>query len=293
MALHPQSSAFLAALELQHQDGPDEDVAVMRATARAAALLVTDRVQLEVVDDVDAGGVPCRLYRPSEGAPVMLYVHGGAWMFHDLETHDVFCRYLANETGWALFAVDYRRAPEHPWPAPLDDVEMALHWLKANGEALGVDTAAVPAVGDSSGANLVAGLSIRDPKSLAMQFLIYPPVDPRSDTESMRTESTAALDAAGMVESWEAYAGGADHEEIAPLRAADLSTMPPTFLITAEHDILRGQGELFAARLAAAGVPVTAYRALGMIHGFWRQPAIFDESRAAVRNVAAALRTLK
>jgi len=134
--------------------------------------------------------------------------------------HDHFCRYLAREPGWALLAVDYRRAPKHPWSAPLDDVETALRWLKANGNGLDVDTAIVSAVGDSSGANLVAGLSVRDPKSPAMQLLMYPPVDLWSDTESMRTESTAALDAVGMVWSWDAYAGGADNEGIAPLRPA-------------------------------------------------------------------------
>ena len=164
MTLHPQARAYLEALGSDQAGPPLDHEAVrgIRAQSRAAAL-EQDRIGLDHVADVDADGVPCRLYRPRLGAPVALYVHGGGWVMHDVETHDVFCRYLAHVTGWALLSVDYRLAPEHPFPAGLDDVERAARWLRANGRGHRVDTDWVPAIGDSAGANLVAGLCVRDP----------------------------------------------------------------------------------------------------------------------------------
>lgn len=262
-----------------------------RAAARDAALARTSRIPVEFIDDVDAGGVDCRLYRPYDGAPVALYVHGGGWVMHDLETHDEFCRYLATETGWALLAVDYRRAPEHPYPAPVDDVQTAGRWLRAHAEGLGVDAAFLPGIGDSSGGNLIAGLLVRDPGALDFQVLLYPPVDALSDTGSLRTEDTPCLSAAMMAWFWGAYAPGelASHPEVSPLRAGNLAEHPPALIVSAEHDILRDQVEEYAARLAAAGVEVQANRALGMVHSFWRQPGLFDASRALVRDVGATL----
>ena len=140
MALHPQSRELLELLEALPAQPPGEDIAGVRAAAREAALADQTKIGLDHIADIDADGVPCRLYRPRAGAPVALYVHGGGWVLHDLETHDAFCRFLAHQTGWALFAVDYRCAPEHPYPAPLDDVQTAAHWLREHGRAERVDT---------------------------------------------------------------------------------------------------------------------------------------------------------
>jgi acetyl esterase len=218
---------------------------------------------------------------------VALYVHGGGWVLHDLETHDAFCRELAHRTGWALLAVDYRRAPEHPYPAPLDDVERAARWLREEGRGLRLATEMVAGIGDSAGANLLAGLAVRAPDLLDALVLMYPAVDTAADYAD---EDNAALDAASMDVFWDAYASGDAREnpEVSPLRA-DLATFPPTLLITAEHDILRDQGEAFAAALAAAGVDVTAWRALGTMHGFWRHPKELAASRAAIVAVGAFL----
>ncbi|WP_370618669.1 alpha/beta hydrolase [Mumia sp. Pv 4-285] len=293
--LHPQARAAIP---------PDDDtsfdtidVVADRAADREAALADTIRIDVEHVADLDADGVPVRLYRPEEDAPVVLYVHGGGWVFHDLETHDAFCRYLANATGWALLAVDYRRAPEHPYPAPLDDVATALAWLREHGEEHALDTSLVAAVGDSSGANLIAGLCLRDRGALAYQVLVYPPLDALADTESRRSEGVAAngFVAADMDWYWDQYAPAADAKslpEVSPLRADDLTGLPPALVITAEHDLLRDEGEAYAARLADAGVPTVAWRALGMTHGFWRRPWEFDASRSAVRLVAGTLHDL-
>lgn len=288
--LHPQAVAYLDLLAAQPAE-PLSAYEGLRAVARAAALAVDDRSPLDHVEDLDADGVPCRLYRPHTGAPVALYVHGGGWVLHDLETHDAFCRYLAAETGWALLAVDYRRAPEHPYPAPLDDVQTARRWLRTHAGHLDVDAAFVPGIGDSSGANLLAGLCVRDPGALDFQVLMYPPTDAHSRTTSIASEGNACLSAEAMAWFWDAYAPGdlALHPEVSPLSAGNLAAHPPAMIVSAEHDILRDQGELYAARLAEAGVEVHAIRALGMVHSFWRQPAVFDAARTVIRNVAATL----
>jgi acetyl esterase len=295
VTLHPQAIALIAALAAAPSFPLGTRVEEERAAAREAALALTDRIPVELVDDVDADGVGCRLYRPHDGAPVALYVHGGGWVMHDLETHDEFCRYLATETGWALLSVDYRRAPEHPYPAPLDDVQTAGRWLRTHADALGVDAAFVPGIGDSSGANLVAGLLVRDPRGLDFQVLLYPPVDALSDTGSLLAEDNACLRAEAMTWFWESYAPGelASHPEVSPLHADNLAEHPPALIVSAEHDILRDQVEQYAALLAQAGVEVEANRALGMVHSFWRQPALFDASRALVREVGATLEAFR
>ncbi len=281
MTIHPQARALLD--ELTAAGGPvGGDLVGQRAAARAAALAAPDRIGLDWVEDLDAGGVPTRLYRPRAGAPVALYVHGGGWVMHDLETHDAFCRHLAHTTGWALLAVDYRRAPEHPFPAPLDDVETAARWVRVHARRLRVEGSFLPGIGDSSGANLIAALSVRSPGLLDAQALMYPATD---RTAPLHPElSTASLDASLMPWFWDAYAPDvdADHPEVSPGLSPDLSEQPPTLLVTCEHDVLAPQGRAFAARLAEAGVEVTGWEAAGMVHSFWRQPQRFDAARTAV-----------
>jgi acetyl esterase len=288
MTLHPQSRALLDGMGADAEPLTLERVASIRSEARAAALSES-RIGLDHVADVDADGVPCRLYRPRQGAPVALYVHGGGWVLHDLETHDAFCRYLAHVTGWALLAVDYRRAPEHPYPAPLDDVQTAASWLRAHDREHRVDASFMPGIGDSSGANLVAGLCVRDASALDFQVLLYPPVDRRAALPA--DLANAALDEHGMEWFWDAYAPDelGDHPEVSPVRAPDLASLPPAYVVTNEHDVLRDQAEAYAAQLAEAGVEVLAHRVIGMVHSFWRQPERFDASRSTVTVVGALL----
>jgi acetyl esterase len=287
MVLTPDAAAFLRLLEADAKITAEWSVEQIRERSRADAIAAEDKIGLDDIRDVDAAGVPCRLYRPRIGAPVALYVHGGGWVLHDLETHDAFCRELAHRTGWALLAVDYRRAPEHPHPEPLDDVETAARWLREEGRGLRLATEVLAGIGDSSGANLLAGLTVRAPDLLDALVLMYPPVDASA---AFADEDNAALDAAGMRAYWDAYAPGdaGENPEVSPLRA-DLGSFPPTLVVTAEHDILRDQGEAFAAALADAGVDVTAWRALGTLHGFWRQPTVLAASRAAIVTVGAFL----
>lgn len=289
MSLHPQSRAFLEELAADDSGWIGDTYADTRATAREAALSSTDKIGLDHVSDIDADGVTCRLYRPRQGAPVALYVHGGGWVLHDLETHDSFCRHLAHTTGWALLSVDYRRAPEHPYPAPLDDVQTAARWLRRHDRDHRVDASFLPAIGDSSGANLVAGLAVREPASIDFQALLYPPVDRRADVDG--PDDNAALGTTTMEWFWEAYASGeaGDLPEVSVVNATNLADHPPVLLVTNEHDLLCEQGEAYAAQLAEAGVDVTAFRALGMVHAYWRHPAAFDMSRATVTMVGALL----
>jgi acetyl esterase len=287
MVVSPDNAELLRQIEADTKATEGMTLEEGREHARKLALAADDRIGLDDVRDVDADGVPCRLYRPRLGAPVALYVHGGGWVLHDLETHDAFCRELAHRTGWALLAVDFRRAPEHPYPAPLDDVETAARWLREEGRGLRLGTEMVAGIGDSSGANLLAGLAVRAPDLLDALVLMYPPVHASG---AYADEATAALDEPSMHAFWEAYAPGPDAEkpEVSPL-LADLSAFPATLLITAEHDVLRDQGEAFAAALAEAGVDVTAWRALGTVHGFWRHPETVAASGAAVLSVGAFL----
>lgn len=292
MVLTPKAAAELAAAESEvGPSDPGVDLDEFRRDM-AAAELADERRSVSYVRDADAGGVPCRVYRPESGAPVILYVHGGGWVLGDLDTHDRFARELALRTGWGVVAVHYRRAPEHPYPAALDDVETALRWVRAHAAGHELDASTLVGVGDSSGANLVAGMSVRAPGAFAHQVLAYPSLDPACDSGSFTSEDIALLSADGMRWYWDAYAPTAElriNPEVAPAYASDVSSMPPTLLVTAEHDVLRDEGEAFAARLAQAGVPVVAQRSLGVAHGFWRRPWNFAEADACLDQLAAHL----
>lgn len=297
MVLHPQARAAIEAAEADPGPAvsdPGVDLDAFRRSMAVAAL-AEPRPDVGHVRDVDADGVGCRLYRPRPDAPLLLFAHGGGWVLGDLDTHDRFARELALRTGWAVLSVGYRLAPEHPFPAPLDDVQRALAWACRRAGDHAVDTALVAGIGDSSGANLIAGLSVRDPGAFAVQFLVYPPLDPTGAYPSYRTEDQILLRAEEMRWYWHAYAPDAATRadpEVAPMLAADVSRMPPTYVLTAEHDILRDEGEAFAARLAESGVRVGAHRVLGMPHGFWRHPWDFAAADDSVEQIAAALRRL-
>lgn len=296
MTLSPPAAADLAAAEAgQHISDPGIDIDAFRRDMATEALR-EDRREVAYVRDLDADGVPCRVFRPRPGAPVILYVHGGGWVLGDLDTHDRFGRELAMRTGSAVVAVHYRRSPEHPYPAPLDDVETALRWVRTHAGEHELDASRVVGIGDSSGANLVAGMSVRDSGAFAYQVLAYPPLDPACAAASFGTQDNAVLSASEMRWFWDAYlppSGDLRAEpDAAPAYARDVSRMPPTLVVTAEHDVLRDEGEEFAARLAAAEVEVTAQRYLGVGHGFWRRPWDYDAADACLDHLAGLLARL-
>ena len=247
--------------------------------------------EVAYVADLDAGGVPCRLYRPRPGAPVVVHLHGGGWVAGDLASHDAVCRLLAARSGAAVLAVDYRLAPEHPYPAALEDVETVVGWLQAHAASYDVSARRLVALGDSAGGNLAAAVVLRARDALgpgspwAGQVLVYPALDATCAAASHRTESNAGLGAREMGWYWQAYVPSEQDRrraDVSPAAAEDLVGLPAALVLTAEHDPLRDEGEDYAARLAAAGVPVVAHRVLGMLHGFWRRPLTFEASVSAV-----------
>ncbi|KUL24184.1 alpha/beta hydrolase [Actinoplanes awajinensis] len=251
---------------------------------------------LPVVADLDADGVPCRLYATRADAPLFVYLHGGGWCYGSIETVDRFCRRVADRSGCAVLSVGYRLAPEHVHPAALDDAATVLGYVRKNGSELGVDPSRLAIGGDSAGGQLatVTARRQRDAATpLDFQALIYPALDPLTSAESYDELGEYGLDRASMKLAWETYVPDPRQRltpDVAPLAVADLSGMPPTLIITAEYDALRDEGADYADALISAGVPVVHTRYMGVNHGFARKIATIDAARAAADQVAAVLR---
>jgi acetyl esterase len=256
------------------------------------------------VEDVSIPGpastIPARLYRPAGTGPfpLLVYFHGGGWVIGGIQSHDGLCRSLANAAACAVLSIDYRLAPEHKFPAPVDDCYAATAWAVSNAASLGADPARVAIGGDSAGGNLTAVVAqlARDRKSppLRFQLLIYPATDAGYDTPSYRENATGYfLELDGMRWFYDHYLRSeADRADprASPLRATDLRELPPALVITAEFDPLRDEGEHYAARLREADVPVTLTRYDGMIHGFFGMAPLLDQGKQAVAEAATALR---
>ncbi len=296
MTLHPQALAVLG--------GPSSplltlaDIEADRAETDAAVPVECGPpIAVPVVRDVDADGVPCRLYDPRNrhGAPVLVYLHGGGWISGSLESVDRACRRLADRSGCAVFSIGYRLAPEAPWPAAIHDAEAAVAWLRANATDLGLDGTRLAVAGDSAGGNLAAILARRARDAgepYRYQVLVYPVIDAVS-TMDPGTGAETGLSAGEMALFWDHYLpDGADRTDpdVSPSRAPSLAGLPPALVITAEYDVLRGEGEAYAKAMVDAGVPVVLTRYQGMIHSFFRKLATFDAAAVAVDQAAAAVR---
>jgi acetyl esterase len=274
-----------------------------RRQARAEAAQAAREDVAEVVD-LEAGGVPCRLYRPADAAPgLLVHVHGGGFVFHDVEVHDAAARRVANRTRIAVLSVDYRRPPEHPFPAAPDDLDAVLAWVTSEASSqgdVGDFDGPVFLHGDSAGANLALVAALRNPGVAAGLVLIYPFLDPTASFDSYTTAADG-FDPREAAWYWDQYAGSpADlaDPDLAPL-GPDLSGqdrfagLPPTLVVTAGQDPLRGEGEHLALLLAEAGVEVTGVRYLGQVHGFWRHPDVFDPVEPLIRQVAGFVELLR
>ena len=236
---------------------------------------------------VAGGHIRGRLYAPATSGPlpVMVHFHGGGWVLMDLGTHDGYCRTLANRSGCAVVAVEYRKAPEFPFPVPVEDCYAALQWVVAQAAALGIDAGRVGVVGDSAGGNLATAVALmaRDQggPALRLQLLTYPAVDATMSAPSI-TENAGAplLGKPQMAWFWQHYnAAHADPRDprLSPLYAASFAGLPPTLLCTAEFDPLRDEGEAYADKLRAAGVTVEYLRFGGVFHGFLLMSKIIPE----------------
>ena len=292
MALHPQARAAAEAAARQpgvHTPGYDVEEHRRRARADAAA---EPREEVARVEDLDCDGVPARLYLPHEDvALLVVHLHGGGFVFNDVDVHDASARRLARRSGAAVLSVEYRRPPEHRFPAAPDDVDTVLAWLAEHGAEHGLDLPLV-AHGDSAGANLALVAALRHPGRFVALALIYPFLDPTASFPSASRER-AGFDPRDAAWYWEQYAASPDDltdPDLAPLLSPHLGTLPPTLVVTAEHDPLRDEGEHLADLLAQAGVEVTGTRYLGMVHGFWRHPSVFDAAEPLMSQVAGFLR---
>jgi acetyl esterase len=270
-------------LETAEMSGPGEEVAEVR----------------EVSVPGPGGPIRVRLYRPLDDRPLPLvaYLHGGGWVMGTIDAFDPLCRALANASGALIASIDYRLAPEHPFPAAPDDARAAVRWLAANAEELGADPARLGIAGDSAGGNIAAVTArrLRDEGGppLRFQALIYPACDSALDTPSYRENGSGfGLDPESVKRYWQLYLDGADgrQPDASPLQAPDLAGLPPAFVLTVHHDVLRDEGESYARALEAAGVPVTLRRYDGAVHGFFRWLARAELARRAVAEVGAALR---
>jgi acetyl esterase/lipase len=250
-----------------------------------------------------AGPLPARLYVPDgppadAAAPLLLYFHGGGWTIGDLDTHDGVCRFLAAAAGVVVLSIDYRLAPEHPFPAPVEDCWAAFAWAAANAASLGADPARIAVGGDSAGGNLAAVVSLLAREgggaAPALQLLIYPVTEVGGAQRSRDLFGKGFLLTRGDMDWFEGHylPPGTDPADprISPLRAPDLRDLAPAYLTTAGFDPLRDEGEAYATRLREAGVRVALRRHPGLIHSFANETAISRTARGAMQEAAGALR---
>lgn len=298
---HEQVQLFLDSFG-SSPDPWSADIATVRADARAKVLGVTGELEpVASVESIDADGVPGRLYRPA-GAEreVLVWAHGGGWIHGDLDTADGVARALATRADCAVLSIDYRLAPEHPFPAGFDDAWSAITWARRNFDRVAVG-------GDSSGGNLAAAAALKardEGVDLAAQLLVYPALDSLQDTDykvafRQRYAQFAGRSGFGsntfrrLVHIWETYVPDPTVRKASyasPLHAESVDGVAPATIITAEHDFLRGEAEDYARRLMSAGVPVEVHEYAGQIHGFFEMFTVMTDSHHAVGVAGDAVR---
>jgi acetyl esterase/lipase len=246
----------------------------------------------------DGERIPLRLYRPREGVlPALVFFHGGGWVVGNLESYEALCRRLANAAQCAVVAVDYRLAPEHKFPSAVDDAWAATRFVADEAETLGIDRERLAVGGDSAGGNLAAVMSLlardRAGPKLRFQLLIYPAVDLGMKHDSIRRFAEGyLLTRATMrwfVDHYLSSPADAEDPRGSPLLASDLKGLPPALIVTAGFDPLCDEGEAYARRLAAHGVPVRHRHYEGQIHGFFTMGKVVREAEPAQDEAAAAL----
>ena len=252
----------------------------------------------DVVLPGPGGRLPVRAYRPEsavEDLPALVYLHGGGWVIGDLDSHDGVCRALCARSGCLVFAVDYRLAPEHPFPAGLEDAWAATAWVAEHGRDLGARPGAVAVAGDSAGGALAAVVARRaryHGLPLACQLLVFPVTDGDFGRPSYSENDAIGPSIASLQWFWDCYVGrdgDRTHPDASPLRDQDVAGVARAHVITAEYDTLRDESEAYADRLAAAGVEVTRTRYDGLIHGFFRMRAVIDRADECLDECAEVL----
>ena len=276
------------------------DVAAMREGGEQRARERSRGPEMHAVRELAIGQIPARLYRPvAKPTPLVVYLHGGGWTIGSLETHDRICRRLADGSGAAVLAIGYRLAPEHPWPASVQDTVAALRWVAAAPPELGEAPDAVAVAGDSAGGTLaaLACLRLRDEHPAALpdlQALLYANTDLTGAQPSMREKASGwGLDTDTIRffnSQWVPDRTRWSDPGVSPLYAPGLSGLPAALIVTAEHDPLRDESEAYARRLRDAGVDVELRREPGLIHNFMLLDEVSPACAAAADRVAASLR---
>lgn len=304
--LHPEIAPFfrkMTGLQPPMEERAAQDVrALMDGFAmngmepRPADIEVEDHV-----GDFRGRKIRLRLYRPkgTDGKlPVMLYFHGGGWVIGNIDTHDRYVCCLSRESGVAYLAVDYRLAPEHPYPACIEDAYDSLLWVHAHADALGLDHTRIGVSGDSAGGQLTAACTFlardRNGPALSFQLLIYPLTDCDFMRPSYHTwGDDLLLTTPYMKWLWKQWCGDdlPVHDPLAvPLRQKNLSNLPPAYTVTCEFDILRDEGELYALRLMDARIPSSLRRVPRVTHPFFRAMSISPYIRAEMREMGYQIR---
>jgi acetyl esterase/lipase len=307
MPLEPQTKALIDAMQSGGMVLEFEKMSPEQARQAMEQMAAATRGPGDPVAKVEdrtipgpGGEIPVRIYAPegSSPMPVLVFFHGGGWVIGNIESHDALCRTLTNAAGCVTVSVDYRLAPEAKFPAAAEDCYAATLWVAENAAAMGWDPKRIAVGGDSAGGNLAAVVPLmardRGRPSIAFQLLMYPVTDGSLATGSMRELAEGYfLTHAAMVWFWNHYARDESdyhHPYAAPINAADVRGLPPALVITAEFDPLRDEGEAYASRMLAAGVPVTCSRYDGTIHGFVSMAANLDLGKKAIAQSAAALK---
>ncbi len=288
MSLHPQASAILEMMAavggpVIHESTPEEFRAFYLSRSMPGA------EQMHEIRDISAGGVPARLYRPTDrtDSGLLVYYHGGGWVIGNVDSHDGICRSLAARTGHAVLSVDYRLAPEHPYPAAAEDALCSLRWAYENAAELGVNPDRIAVGGDSAGGNLAAIVAQQRPVPLVFQLLIYPATD-MTQSFGSHTENAAGPVLTQQAMEWfigHYMPATADKKDplASPLFAPDSLFVgaPPALIITAEKDPLRDEGEAYGRKLIENGVTASIIRFNGMFHGFFSMHNLMDDPRTA------------
>lgn len=304
MPIDPAIATLLAEAD-KIDPRPIEALSVAEARARGGSVSVAPALPPQPVAQVreliidTLPPIPARLYRPRSGTlPLLVYFHGGGWVVGSVAISDPFCRALANASGCAVVSVDYRLAPEDRYPAAADDAYAATRWSADHASDLGIDASRIAVGGSSAGGNLAAVVALmareRGTPKVAFQLLHVPVTDHDFDTPSYRVNGSGfGLTRSGMRWFWDNYAPDPklrDEPYASPLRAKDLSGLPPAHIVTAECDPLRDEGKAYATRLRQAGVPTTYVEYPGMVHGFTGMAMSIPMGRTAIDDMSAALR---
>ena len=295
--LHPQATAILEIMAAA--GGPvihESEPAVFREYYDSRQVPATETVH--EIRDVSAGGVPSRLYRPAAGTNLglLVYYHGGGWVIGGLDSHDAVCRSLANKSGAAVLSVDYRLAPEHPFPAAAEDALCALRWASENAAELGIDPERIAVGGDSAGGNLAAVVAQQRPVPVRFQLLVYPATDMTQSFPSQRENAAGPVlteqAMAWFIGHYMPDASQHRHELASPLFSPDamFRGLPPALIITAQFDPLRDEGEAYGAKMIANGSVASIVRFNGQFHSFFGMHQLMDDAENAHIIAANALR---